>query len=225
MARVPTRLDRWEAGARGRVPGPVVFLLFGELRLLEALWQRATGRWDVRSGESAIGYAHGRLAAELVFASVAVIELLAVDIFVPWDRLGGASWIRFAVLIASLYGVLWIALWMTAERTRPHLLTDDALVLRWGHLVIAEVPWLLIDSVRVHARYTDDEERLTHDVPLQGTNLDIELREPFAAAMPFRRPRTVTGISLGVDAPEAARDLIEARIVPGRPADPPAPPE
>jgi hypothetical protein len=195
------------------MPGPVVFLLFGELRLFEAIWQVTTGRRDLHAGEAGIGYAKGRLVVELVFVGGALIELVAVDLLVPWDRLGGYSWLRLVVLLASVYGVIWIALWMISERTRPHLATNDSLVLRWGHLPIATVPWTAIRDVRVHKRYNADDERLTHDVPLQGTNLDIELHEPMDAHVPFKRGRrAVTGISLGVDDPVAAAELIRSRL-------------
>ena len=214
MPRNPTVLDRWESAARRRVPGPVAFLVFGELRLFEAVWQLATGRRDVRGDEVGIGYAKGRLPVELVFATLALIELLAVDLLVPWEALGSFAWLRLVVLVASAYGILWIALWMVAERTRPHLASDDALVLRWGHLPIATVPWSAIAEVRVHHRYSADDSRLTHDVPLQGTNLDIELAVPMDARIPFkRRHREVTGISLGLDDPDLAASLIRARIV------------
>jgi hypothetical protein len=200
------------------VPGPVAFLVFGELRLFEAVWQLATGRRDVREDEVGIGYAKGRLPVELVFATVAVIELVAVDLLVPWEALGSFAWLRVAVLLASAYGILWIALWMVAERTRPHLATDESLVLRWGHLPIATVPWELVAEVRERKRYSADDTRLTHDVPLQGTNLDIELRAPLDARVPFkRRDRQVTGISLGVDDPGAAAAVIRGRIPGGRP--------
>lgn len=214
MTRPATWLDRWEGAARRRLPGPVVFLVFGELRLFEAIWQLSTGRHDVRGSEAGIGYARGRLPVELVFVALAVLELVAVDLLVPWDLLGSFAWLRMVVLVASVYGVVWIALWMVAERTRPHLATDDALVLRWGHLPIATVPWSQIREVTLRRRYSADEARLTHDVPLQGTNLDLELVAPFDARIPFkRRHRQVTGISLGVDDPVAAADLIRARIV------------
>jgi hypothetical protein len=202
------------------VPGPIVFLVFGELRLFEAICQLGTGRRDVRASEAGIGYARGRLPVELVFGALAVLELVAVDLLVPWDRLGSFAWLRIVVLVASLYGAVWIALWMVAERTRPHLATDDALVLRWGHLPIATVPWSQIREVALRRRYSADETRLTHDVPLQGTNLDLELIEPFDARIPFkRRHRQVTGISLGVDDPETAASLIRSRLV----AEPHAP--
>lgn len=208
-----SRLDRWEAATRTYLPGPAGFLVFGELRLFEAVWQLATGRRDVRDDEVGIAYAKGRLPVELVFAGLALMELVAVDLLVPWEALGSFAWLRLVVLLASAYGVLWIAVWMVAERTRPHLATDDALVLRWGHLPIATVPWTAIQDASVHRRYTADDTRLTHDVPLQGTNVDIELLAPIEARIPFRRRRReVTGISLGVDDPAAAVDVIRARI-------------
>jgi hypothetical protein len=180
---------------------------------VRAFWLLAAQRYDIPSGTVGIGYSRGRLPAELVFAGVAVLELVAVDVFVPWDRLGGLSWLRFVVLAASIYGVIWIAAWMAAERVRPHLVTSEELQLRWGHLSIASVPLAGIRDVRVHRRYTDDDTRLTHDVPLQGTNLDLELHMPLDVRLPFRRrTRSVTGISLGVDDPEAAATLIRARL-------------
>lgn len=191
----------------------MAFLVFGELRLFEAVWQLATHRYDIRGDEAGIGYARGRLPVELVFAGLAVLELVAVDLLVPWERLGSFAWARLVALVASVYGVLWIAIWMIAERTRPHLATEDGLVLRWGHLPIAEIPWTAIADVRVHRRYSADEQRLTHDIPLQGTNLDLELHEPMTARIPFRRQRRqLTGISLGVDEPEQAAALIRSRL-------------
>ena len=196
-------------------PGPVVFLIFGEFRLLEAVWQLLTRRYDIQADETGIGYARGRLPVELAFGFAAVLELVAVDLLVPWERLGAGAWLRLTVLVASAYGVLWIVIWMAAERTRPHLVTDEGLVLRWGHLPIATVPWASIAAVRVNRRYSADDERLTHDIPLQGTNLDIDLSEPLTARIPFRRrSRQVRGISLGVDDPERAARLIRSRLTP-----------
>ena len=213
MPRTQTRLDRWESATRRVLPGPGTFLIFGELRLFEAIWQLLTQRYDIHEGETGIGYARGRLPVELAFGFGALIELVAVDLLVPWEALGSVSWLRLVVLVASVYGIVWIVFWMAAERTRPHLVTDEALVLRWGHLPIATVPWSSITEVRVHRRYSADEARLTHDIPLQGTNLDLELREPLTARIPFKRQRRdVTGISLGVDDPETAAALIRTRL-------------
>jgi hypothetical protein len=213
MGRTLSRTDRWESAVSRRIGRPAAFVLLGELRLLATVTQLAAGRRDVRDDEDAIGYARGRLAVELVFAGLAVLELVAVDILVPWDRLGSWSGLRWVLMIASAYGVLWIALWMAGERTRPYLATADGLVLRWGHLPVAEIPWHAVESVRVHRRYTADPERLTLDVPLQGTNLDIQLEHPVSAGVPFRRRRReVTAISLGVDEPEEAAALIASRI-------------
>jgi hypothetical protein len=187
--------------------------VFGEIRLFQAIWQVTTGRRDVQPGEAGIGYARGRLFTELAFVLLSVAEMVAVHLLVPWDSLGPVAWLRTPLLLVSAYGVVWIALWMVAERTRPHLVTDEGLVLRWGHLPIATVPWELIAEVRERKRYSADESRLTHDIPLQGTNLDIELHTPMDARIPFkRRRRNVSGISLGVDDPAAAATLIRARI-------------
>lgn len=214
MTRPASRLDRWEAAVRRRhVPGPAAFLVFGELRLFEAVWQLVTRRYDIRGDEAGIGYAKGRLPVELAFGTAALIELVAVDLLVPWELLGDYAWLRLVVLVASAYGVLWIVVWMAAERTRPHLVTPEGLVLRWGHLPIVSVPWTAIADVRVNRRYSADEARLTHDVPLQGTNLDLELHEPITARIPFKRQhKEVTGISLGVDDPEQAAHLIRSRL-------------
>jgi hypothetical protein len=195
------------------VSGPIAFLVFGEIRLFEAVWQLLTGRRDLRPGEVGIGYARGRLVVELVFAAGALIELVAVDLLVPWERLGSFGWLRLLLLVASLYGVLWIVLLMAAERTRPHLVTDVALVLRWGHLPIVTVPWDLVATATLRRRYSADDDRLTLDVPLQGTNLHIELREPIDARVPFKRARRqVTGISLAVDDPDAALRAIQPHL-------------
>jgi hypothetical protein len=198
-------LDRWESAAGRRFGGPVAFLILGELRLLASVGQLVTGRRDVRPGEVGIGHAQGRLPVELVFLGLMVVELVAVDLIVPWERLGSFAVLRWILLLASAYGLLWIVIWMTGERIRPYLATDDGLILRWGHMPIAEIPWEAVAEVREHRRYTADDARLTLDVPLQGTNLDIELTEPLEAGVPFRRRRrTVRGISLGVNDPQGA---------------------
>lgn len=198
---------------RRKVGGVGTFLVFGEIRLFQAIWQVTTGRRDVQQGEVGIGYAQGRLFTELAFVLLSIGEMAAVHLLVPWENLGPVAWLRTPLLLVSAYGVIWIALWMIAERTRPHLATDDGLVLRWGHLPIATVPWDAIADVRLQRRYSADDARLTHDIPLQGTNVDIELHAPMTARIPFkRRSRDVTGISLGVDDPEAAVAAIRARL-------------
>ena len=105
---------------------------------------------------------------------------------------------------------------MISERTRPHVVTADALVLRWGHLPIATVPWFGHQATfGVHRRFSADDDRLTHDVPLQGTNSTWSCTPPSTRGPVHQRRRRV-GISLGVDDPEAAADLIRSRLAPYR---------
>lgn len=213
VRRTVGRLDQWEAATGRRLGRPVAFLVFGELRLIASIGQLATGRRDVRDGEVGIGYARGRLVVELVFLAAMLVELVAVDLLVPWERLGSFAVLRWVLLVASVYGLLWVAIWMSGERIRPYLATENGLILRWGHLPIAEVPWTSVAAVTVNRRYTADEARLTLDIPLQGTNLDIELLEAVEAGVPFkRRRRPVLGISLGVDDPAEAAAAVQPFI-------------
>lgn len=181
---------------------------------LGAVWLLASRRYDIPAGQSGIGYSRGRLPMEAVIVGVAVLELVAVELLVPWGRLGAFAGLRYAVLAASAYAVVWILCWLAAERVRPHLVTDEGLALRWGQLAVADIPWTSIAVVRVQRRYSEDETRLTLDVPLHGTDLDIDLSSPVTVRMPFRRrSRAVQGISLGVDDAEAAAAAIRARLV------------
>jgi MFS family permease len=96
-----------------------------------------------------------------------------------------------------------------AQRTHPHLITADELVLRNATLVTLRVPLDRIRHVSPRRRDPDPDGRLVLGAPGGGTNLHIDLVEPVPwRSFTGRREREVTAVSLQVDDPQLAARLL-----------------
>lgn len=218
-------LARLESGLAAVMPSVLARLVVGELSMARGLVLAVRGRLDTRGpGDVPIPYARGRLVMPLILGGLAIVELVAVDLLVPWHRLGSAEWLRWLVLALGLYGLLWIVAWCASERSHPHLATTTGLVLRRGPFVAAEIPWGLIEAARVQNRWTPDDSRTRLDAPMNPSNLDVDLIRAVPTRGLMREGAPSAAFSLAVDdAPEAAR-LITARAAAEaencRPGDP-----
>lgn len=218
---VGSLLDRAEYGLQAVVPPLAAAVVVGEFRMARGLALAMLRRIDRRSPDDVpIPYATGRALLPGVFFVVSLIELVAVDLLVPWHRLGPAYGLRWVVLIISIYGLIWLAAWHAGERSHPHLATRDGLVLRTGALVVAaEIPWGQIESVALNNRFVPDDARVTLDAPMVTPGLDIDLNAPVPTRRFWRRGPDSAAFSLAVDDSAAALAVIQERL-PGRRIDP-----
>ncbi|WP_341358474.1 hypothetical protein V5H98_11815 [Georgenia sp. M64] len=205
--------DRVAAAARALLPGPVAAVILLELGQIRALWLLVRRRIHTEHREdTTISYAAGRGSVYLMVVAVCLIELFAVHLIVPWQRLGTWSWLQWLALTLSAYAVVWILAWWAAQRTHPHLITDEELILRNGTLVALRVPLEQIQAARPRRRGQVTDERLNLGGPGGGTNIDIDLDEPVTwRSFTGRRERQISAIALEVDDPAtSAQEIITA---------------
>ncbi|HEX4814072.1 MAG TPA: hypothetical protein VFV66_15120 [Nonomuraea sp.] len=171
------------------------------------------GLWVVRRrhgvprGAVAVTYAkeQGFTLGLMVFAmavETVVVDLLLVATGVP-------AWVRFTVLVADVYGLVFGGMLAAACATRPHVVTGAELRVRYAAYLDVRVPRELIAAVRVSR--DDNESRMVsvEDGRLRvavgsRTNVVVELTEPVAFVRPLGRRATAGTIHFFADRPEAA---------------------
>lgn len=200
-----------------------------------AIWV-SLGRWVTRrpavpSGATPVPY--GQLVGPMLWLFVigSAIEVVALDLVLHhlgWDT---ARWVA---LVLGIWSLAWMAGLLAAVRTRPHVLTDDALLLRAGLRQEVVVPFSSVASVAAGQHELSstmrsvgvDEDRLL--VGVSGrTNLVLVLRRPTDLAT-ARGVVTVSKVGIWVDDPRLVvrvlRDRVESegaehsRVAPDPPA-------
>ncbi|MCF6468850.1 hypothetical protein FAF44_10675 [Nonomuraea sp. MG754425] len=172
----------------------------------------AIGLWVVRRkhgvprGAVVVSYAKEQafMLTLMLFAmavETVVVDLLLVALDVP-------AWLRYGVLIADLYGLLFGAMLAASCATRPHVVTRDALRIRYGAYFDLHIPRDLVTAVRTSRTFNEDgmvsvkDGRLSVAVSSR-TNLTVELAEPVTVVRPLGGRAEVRSIRFFADAPEA----------------------
>lgn len=179
-----------------------------ELRLWGALglWLRRALRRPARD-EAEFGYHRRSPLGALVWMALftAPVELLAWELLIPW------AWLRLALLIGSLYGLLWIAGFAASLRVLPHRIDPDGLRLRYGLFADGAIPYDAIEGVALE-RHQPPERRdglrfsprrtIAYLAVGGRTDVTLTLRTPRAVRGPFKAPSPVRMICLAADEPE-----------------------
>jgi hypothetical protein len=139
--------DFWTAleGAVGQQVGPIAArLIVGEQKLWAAifLWISGSSRRDARSF-------HYSASSNLGLVSVVVLGLILLEgagggllaRLAPWP------WLSPVLIIISAYAAVWIIGIYASLRAFPHLVTEQGLLLRYGVLGEAWIPWREVDQV------------------------------------------------------------------------------
>jgi len=143
---------------------------------------------------------------ELIW-SVSVVELLVVELIVPWPV------VRHVLLLLGVWGLLVVAGLLAMEWTCPHVVRADGVLVRHGGLVTVHVPRQALAAVEVRPRHTHstwaiDEQHL--HLPVAGTTaVDLVLAWPLQVRA-GRRSGEVTRISIAVDDPARAVSALGA---------------
>ncbi len=134
------------AGAEAVWPPVVLRLVRAEAGVVRALVWAVRRRSAVGPGEVPLPYA-GRF--RLVLGAVTALGVLetAVVHVLPWET---ARWVLLAVSLYALVRVLGSGLSLFQ---RPHLLREDELVLRSGHLRAVVVPLAVMGDTDVELRF------------------------------------------------------------------------
>jgi hypothetical protein len=143
-----------------------------------------------------------------IFASAAEIPLL--HILVPWESA------RLVLLVLSVWGLAWMLGMYAGIRTHPHLVTDEALRLRYSTWVDLTVPWRCVREVRAEKRDLPSSIRILQGAPdvhvaVSGrTNVTAELASA-TTVVTGKGPVVATSVSFWVDDPHAFVSRWKAR--------------
>lgn len=191
------------------LPPPVAAAVRGEFRVWTGLIRGLSRRPDVPPGAMAFTHHRAMLAVRCTLLGVVVAEVGVVHLLVP------AGPLRLALLVLGLYGLVWVAGYVLgAGPARPHLVTDDRVVLRAGLATDIVVPLRALAAARPVRRSRDRsasvqvDGRTLHLVDNGGTSLDLDLRLPITVRLARGRTTEVDAVRVWVDDPQAmARHL------------------
>ncbi|QFG23847.1 hypothetical protein [Actinomadura sp. WMMB 499] len=164
----------------------------------------ARRRHGVPEGAVGVPYAGAQTATMLAFLAAMVVELVVVEVLL--GALGVPAGIRLAVLMIDLYSVVIVLAVIAACVTRPHVVTDEEVRVRYGAFFDLRIPREKIASVRTVRRYDEsgpvrvDGERLAVAVGAQ-TNVLVELTEPVVAVRPLGKRARVRSVRFYADDP------------------------
>ena len=136
-----------------------------------------------------------------------------VHLLIPWPA------VRIAVLIVSVWGLLWMVGLLASMKVFPHLVGPDALRVRYGANLDVGVPWEAVASVGAARGSVDSgrsvvvEDGVASVPVMKQTRVEVKLREPTTLALPDG-PEEVTALRLYADDPRgfvaAARACVPA---------------
>jgi hypothetical protein len=138
------------AAARRRVHRIVGFDLRGMVSL--ALWL-ARRRHGVPPGALAVSYSRAQTPVMLVFLGAMVAELVAVELLLR--ALDAPTVLRHAFLFVDGYSCLIVLAVVAAGVTRPHVVSDDEVRIRYGAFFDLRIPRDQVTGARRVRNYSE----------------------------------------------------------------------
>jgi hypothetical protein len=133
------------------------------------------------------------------------IEILLFELLIPW------AWLRWVLLIASLYTLIWVSGYYASLVVHPHRLEADGLRLRYGALADGFIPYSgIVEVARQRQRLPKKSRGLFVDAARSAayfgmdgtTNVVLRLDSPQPLCGFFALTAPVATISLALDEPE-----------------------
>jgi hypothetical protein len=164
-------------------------------------------RSGVSPGAVEVSYAREELFIMALWQFAMVVETVGLDILLR--GLGAPDWLRVPILIIDVYGLLFGFGCLAANATRPHVITDDELRIRYGPFFDLRIPADRIASVRMARNRNENGLITVVDGTLAAavtaqTNLIVELNEPVTVTRPLGRRAEAGTIRFFADKPETA---------------------
>jgi hypothetical protein len=190
----------------------------------EAAGWRSLARWvsrrpDAGPGDAAFAY-HGPLLAPIVVILVlSVIEVVALDLIVPWPW----QWLRVVLLILGVWGAV-LALGMLAGViVHPHTAGPSGLRVRHGAGLDVRIPWDAVAGARRVRRSRDGrtvqvDGATLHVVVSNQTTVEVTLNRPVTVALTGGRSAEITELRFHADDAAGLVAAVRARaeVIPGR---------
>ncbi|MQS09545.1 hypothetical protein [Streptomyces alkaliphilus] len=181
-----------------------------------ALWI-ARRRHGVPPGARALPYAGAQTFMMGVFVFAMVVELVGLELLLR--ALDAPAALRVTVLVIDVYGVLIAFAVRAACATRPHVVTETEVRVRYGAFFDLRIPRERVTAVRRVSHFDEkgligvDGDRLAVAVSSQ-TNIALELDRPITATRPLGRTVEVGTVRFFADDPAAALDALRTRPEP-----------
>ena len=182
--------DSWtalEEGASAFLPGPLGRLLVHEVKIFWCIWERLVRRY--RPGQAEFSYDRGSILGMIlvVVALTAPVEILVVHLLVPWE------WLRWGLVVVSIYGFLWLVGVWSSLRVLPHRLETNGIRLRYGTLAEAFVPYSsIVDIAAKRAPTPNGKEGLV--VSSDGTTAYLSVGSRTDVEIHLEPARTIQGL-------------------------------
>ncbi|TIC83956.1 hypothetical protein [Nocardioides sp. GY 10127] len=122
--------------------GLVVHTLVTEVWAYVSLARWLARRPHVPAGSTPWGYARLVSPVTWLWIGASAAETVAMHLIVPWEPL------RLALLVLSVWGLVWMLGMLGGLRTRPHLVDDEAITLRQGCGHVLRLPWVEVADAR-----------------------------------------------------------------------------
>jgi hypothetical protein len=184
------------------LPRPLADAVLHELRLFHslALWlrRRTSG---VPPDAVTISYERSMRPFVLVVAGLSAVELLAVELVVPWPL------VRIVLLVLGAYALVVVLGFGAANAVRPHVLTPEVLRLRAGIWVDVPIATAEIASARARLGATTRMAELADGVlsvaAAKQTDVEVHLARPIRVRA-GRQEGDVHTVRLAADDPDRA---------------------
>ncbi|MGW3205387.1 hypothetical protein [Streptomyces sp. NPDC001135] len=168
-----------------------------EMRLWTSLALWLARRTDGTAGGRGFGYMRGQGATMWGLAFVCVVETIGVS-----AMLRDMPTAHDVLLVLDVYTVLFVVGLHAACVVRPHVLTGEALRVRYGVHVDLRIPLGAITAVHRETRMTHRPANGVLDLAIGSqTSVRLELAEPVTHRSLLGRPRQVNTVRLHADDP------------------------
>ncbi len=143
------------------------------------------------------------------------VEILLFELLVPW------VWLRWVLLIASLYTLIWVLGYYASLAVRPHCLEVGGMRLRYGTLAYGVIPHEVIAAVarerhnmpkRARGLFVDADTSAAYFGMDGATNVVLRLNSPQSLHGLFAMTKPITTIYLVVDEPARFVSEVQQRI-------------
>ncbi|MEV0819734.1 hypothetical protein [Nonomuraea rubra] len=209
-AREAGAAPRDALGAIGEalVPLPARMLMRAESANLASVGLWARRRVDgVPRGGVALPYAKEQRPLLWMLLFAVVVQAVALEWMVA--AMDAPAGLRAVVMAADVYSLLFVLGLGAACATRPHVVTDDELRIRYAAYFDLRVPRELIASVRASRSFDARGVVSVRDGGLMvgvdaQTNLIVHLTRPIAVTRPLGRREHVTSIRFYAEDPASA---------------------
>jgi hypothetical protein len=209
-----------EAALATVLPRSVARIISLEPLVFVCLWRWVRGRKP--SGPDAFPYARrSPLGALMIVVLLTTpVEILMIELLLPWD------WLRWLLLLGSLYATLWLAGLYASLQVLPHQAVETGLLVRYGLLNRVLVPWDALARV-VTERSTppkasdglqiDPAGKLAWLAVGSRTDLLLELHAPVTIERLRGATPPVRALHIAADDPDGLVQVVTGALTPRPP--------